>query len=123
MNTSIIQLICSIIIFCCFLFMLYLYLQVKKQYFMTRAELDGYKKKIFQELNKNRVETDTILIRYNKEMPFSGTELQHLSFDYVKESMATELAKELIEKNIFQIENYRHWYEGKITFVKTGDRI
>ena len=47
--------------------------------------------------------TDTILIRYNKVTPFFGTEQQQLSFDYVKESMATELANELIEKNIFQI--------------------
>lgn len=96
-----IGMICSIIIFCCFLFMLYLYLQVKKQYFMTRAELDGYKKKIFQELNQKRVETANIIIRYNKVTPFTGTEQQHLSFDYVKESMATELANELIEKKHF----------------------
>lgn len=117
-----IVLICNIITFLCFCFMFYLYKKQQKQYKKQQEqnsrliqELNG---RIFRLSNDKRVETDTILIRYSKVTPFTGTEQQHLSFDYVKESMVTELANELIEKNIFQIETHRHYYLGKITFVK-----
>lgn len=119
MNTSIIHLICNIVMFVCLLFVSFCNKKLRN-YINELKKTIKDEKFIKQNLiNQQQKKIETLRIRYNKPFDYVTGKPKLFSFENAKQDMAVQIANEMIKNNIIQIKEFDYYYEGKIDFVKS----
>lgn len=121
----IIQLMCSIIVFLCCLFM-FIHKKQLRNYINELKEViadENNKRQIFIEQHNKKIETLSFICNKTSEYVFDcGAEGFITNSAEMKQEMKENIAKGvvqyMIENNIIQIKEFDSYYKCNITFVK-----
>lgn len=117
----IIQLICSITVFVCCLFII-----------LYNKQLRNYINKLKEDIADEKIERQTFIKQHNKKIAtlnfmYSKT-FNYVAGDFIsnsadtkqcmKENAARSIAQHLIENNLIQIEEFDTYYQCNISFVQ-----
>lgn len=118
MNVAIIQLICNVVMFVCFLFVCFC--NKKLRNYINELKGDIADEKFIRQtlINQQVKRIKTLRIRCNKPFDYVKGGVRQ-GFADAKQYMAECIAQQIIKDNILQIKDFDFYYEGSVDFVKS----
>jgi hypothetical protein len=116
----IIQLICNIVLFVCWVFVVFHNKQLRNYIEELKGDIADAKFVRQTLINQQEKKIKTLRIRCSKYNSFPRKDGRaSLSFNVAKRYIADSIVEQIINDNILQIKEFDSYYEGSVDFVKS----
>lgn len=120
----IILLICNIVIFVCWVFVVFHNKQLRNHINELKGNIADAKYIRQTLINQQEKKIKTLTIRCGKYFSFPREDGRaSLSFDDVRRYMADSIVEQILKDKILQIKEFESYYEGSVDFVKPKIKV